>query len=82
MASEPAAIADHVLDTLGTRCPEPVMLTRKQIRSLTPGETLLVVADDPATTRDIPSFCRFMDHQLLEAKTDAPPYHYLVKKGG
>lgn len=30
------------------------MLVRKTIRGMNTGEVLLVVADDPATTRDIP----------------------------
>ena len=47
---------DHVLDALGLRCPEPVMMVRKKIRDLTAGETLLVIADAPSIARDIPSF--------------------------
>lgn len=77
----PFSHADHQLDTLGLRCPEPVMLIRAQMRKIADGETLLVIADDPATTRDIPSFCRFMDHQLLDRQTDEAPYHYLIQKG-
>lgn len=73
--------ADFELDTLGLRCPEPVMLIRARVRKMEQGETLLVVADDPATTRDIPSFCRFMDHQLLAQQTTDTPYRYLIKKG-
>ncbi|KFZ30904.1 hypothetical protein IDSA_07460 [Pseudidiomarina salinarum] len=69
------------LDTLGLRCPEPVMLIRVAIRRMAPGELLAVIADDPATTRDIPSFCRFMDHELVRAETSAPPYTYLIRKG-
>lgn len=72
---------NQTLDTLGLRCPEPVMLTRKTIRNMAEGEVLLIIADDPATTRDIPSFCEFMEHQLLESKTDTLPYCYWVKKG-
>ncbi|RUO42107.1 sulfurtransferase TusA [Pseudidiomarina aestuarii] len=68
------------LDTLGLRCPEPVMLVRVAIRKLQVGDVLEVVADDPATTRDIPSFCRFMDHELLAAETSAAPYRYLIRK--
>jgi len=45
------------------------------------GETLLIIADDPATTRDIPGFCRFMEHRLLAQQTDTLPYHYLIQKG-
>lgn len=73
--------ADFELDTLGLRCPEPVMLIRARVRKMNAGETLLVVADDPATTRDIPSFCRFMDHQLLAQQTTQTPFKYVIKKG-
>ena len=73
--------ADMTLDTLGLRCPEPVMLIRAQVRKMAAGQTLLVVADDPATTRDIPSFCRFMDHQLVAQQTDQLPYQYRIRKG-
>lgn len=61
-------IVNRELDTLGLRCPEPVMLTRKTIRTMEDGEILHIIADDPATTRDIPSFCEFMDHQLLQKR--------------
>lgn len=73
--------ADKQLDALGLRCPEPVMMVRLEIRNMDDGQTLLIKADDPATKRDIPSFCRFMDHQLLEQQTDEMPYQFLIKKG-
>lgn len=72
--------ANHTLDALGLRCPEPVMMVRLQIRKMQLGETLLIIADDPATTRDIPAFCRFMDHDLIASDTRQLPYQYLVKK--
>ncbi|TRW48761.1 sulfurtransferase TusA [Aliidiomarina halalkaliphila] len=78
----PFKTAEHQLDTLGLRCPEPVMMIRGKIRHMSSGEKLLVIADDPATKRDIPSFCRFMDHELLAAQTDETPYMYLIQKGG
>lgn len=72
---------DHQLDAIGLRCPEPVMMIRGAVRKMTEGETLLIIADDPSTTRDIPSFCVFMDHTLVAKEVDAVPYRYLVKKG-
>ena len=72
---------DHTLDALGLRCPEPVMMVRKTVRQMQAGETLLIIADDPATTRDIPGFCRFMEHTLLAENTDELPYRYLLRKG-
>lgn len=72
---------DHYLDAIGLRCPEPVMMVRLEIRKMQDGETLLVKADDHSTTRDIPSFCRFMQHTLVDSDVDAKPYRYLIKKG-
>ncbi len=72
---------NQTLDASGLRCPEPVMMVRKTVRLMQDGETLLVIADDPATVRDIPSFCRFMDLTLLASETEQPPYRYLIRKG-
>ncbi|PKH05573.1 sulfurtransferase TusA [Moritella sp. Urea-trap-13] len=72
---------EHELDALGLRCPEPVMMVRKTVRKLDDGQTLLIIADDPATVRDIPSFCQFMDHTLMASQTEQLPYQYLIKKG-
>ncbi|MDF8329042.1 sulfurtransferase TusA [Aeromonas salmonicida] len=73
--------ATHELDAIGLRCPEPVMMVRKKVRLMAQGETLLVSADDPSTTRDLPSFCRFMDHTLVASETEQAPYRYLIRKG-
>lgn len=77
----PFESADYQLDALGLRCPEPVMMVRLKIREMQIGETLAVTADDHSTTRDIPSFCRFMGHELVASEAEKPPYQYLVKKG-
>lgn len=68
------------LDTLGLRCPEPVMMVRATIRKMAVGEVLLIIADDPATTRDIPGFCEFMEHELVKQDVASTPYRYWVKK--
>lgn len=72
--------ATQEIDTLGLRCPEPVMLIRGKMRKMESGETLLVIADDPATTRDIPAFCKFMEHELLSSQMEETPYQYLIQK--
>ncbi|MBL0711865.1 MAG: sulfurtransferase TusA [Colwellia sp.] len=72
--------ADHFLNTIGLRCPEPVMMVRLTIRKIASGETLLIKCDDSSTTRDIPSFCRFMEHELIAKQVDEKPYLYVIKK--
>lgn len=79
--SDPFAKADHQLDAQGLRCPEPVMMVRKTVRAMASGHTLLIIADDPATTRDIPGFCHFMGHTLVAQSTEQLPYRYLMRKG-
>ena len=71
---------NHQLDTLGLRCPEPVMMVRKKMRELEIGDILCVLADDPSTTRDIPKFCQFMDHQLVDKKREKGVFYYWIKK--
>lgn len=71
---------DHTLNAIGLRCPEPVMMVRLNIRKIASGETLLVSCDDPSTTRDIPSFCQFMEHELVAKRIDEKPYLYVIKK--
>ncbi|AEI74847.1 sulfurtransferase TusA [Candidatus Moranella endobia] len=71
---------DLTLDVCGLRCPEPVMMVRKTVRGIDCGQTLLIIADDPATIRDIPIFCRFMEHTLLSQATKQLPYRYILRK--
>ena len=73
--------ADRHLDAIGLRCPEPVMMVRKTIRAMEDGQTLSIIADDPSTARDIPSFCTFMEHTLVDKQSDKLPFHFVIQKG-
>jgi tRNA 2-thiouridine synthesizing protein A len=74
--------ADHILDATGLYCPEPVMLLHNRIREIAEGATLLVLATDPSTSRDIPKFCGFLGHELLAQEERDGRYSYLLRKGG
>ena len=73
--------ADHTLDATGLFCPEPVMLLHNRIRDMAEGETLLILASDPSTTRDIPKFCSFLGHALLAQEEEGGQFRYLLRKG-
>ncbi|WP_404419240.1 sulfurtransferase TusA [Marinospirillum sp.] len=68
------------LDTSGLYCPEPIMLLHEKMDDLKTGEILLVIATDPATTRDIPKFCQFLKHSLIKQEEDEQQYRYWIKK--
>ncbi|MDB6062465.1 MAG: sulfurtransferase TusA [Verrucomicrobiaceae bacterium] len=73
-------IADHILDTTGLFCPEPVMLLHNKIRDIGSGEIVRVIATDPSTRRDIPKFCTFLGHELLDQQSDDAQFIYRIKK--
>lgn len=74
------APADHLLDTCGLFCPEPVMLLHNKIRDIASGATLQVIATDPSTRRDIPKFCTFLGHELLAQEERDDRFIYLIRK--
>lgn len=70
------------LDATGLVCPEPVMMLHKKVREMQAGDVLEVVATDPSTSRDIPKFCNFLGHELIQQRTDAELFYYYIRKGG
>lgn len=71
---------NHELDTCGLLCPEPVMMLHNKVRDMAAGETVRVIATDPSTQRDIPKFCNFLDHELLESSEQDKQYIYVIRK--
>jgi len=72
--------ADAVLDASGLNCPEPVMMLHNKVRDLAGGAVLKVIATDPSTQRDIPKFCVFLGHELVDQQQDADIYLYWIRK--
>ncbi len=71
---------DAVLDATGLNCPEPVMMLHNQVRDLPAGGLLKVIATDPSTRRDIPKFCVFLGHDLVDQQEDGDTYLYWIRK--
>lgn len=60
----------RILDAQGLYCPEPVMMLHNAIRDMAVGEVVKVMATDPSTQRDIPKFCQFLGHTLIEMQIE------------
>ncbi|KPW74899.1 Sulfurtransferase TusA -like protein [Pseudomonas syringae pv. coriandricola] len=71
---------DAVLDATGLNCPEPVMMLHQKVRDLPAGGLLKVIATDPSTRRDIPKFCVFLGHELVEERAEAETFLYWIRK--
>jgi len=71
---------DKSLDASGLLCPEPVMMLHKVMREAESGNLVEVIATDPSTLRDIPKFCLFLGHELIEQKETAAQYFFYIRK--
>jgi len=82
---EPKIVPEHlqpnrVLDCLGLFCPEPVFQTRMEIDKLQIGETLEVLADDPAAEEDIKRLTKVLGQELVKFKKEDGKLHFLIKR--
>ena len=71
---------DATLDATDLVCPEPVMMLHNRIADVPVNGVLRVIATDPSTQRDIPRFCQFLGHHLLEEQADDEHYVYWIER--
>lgn len=71
---------DLVVDALRTFCPEPVIRTQNRIRSLRPGEVLLLLADDAGVEVDIPAWCLSTGNEFLGLLKGEAAYRVFVRR--
>ena len=71
---------DKKLDTVGLFCPEPVFRTRLTLDEMEIGQTLEVVADDPAAESDIQSLAKHLEQELVSSSKEGNTIRILIKK--
>jgi tRNA 2-thiouridine synthesizing protein A len=74
---------DAILDTVGLRCPLPVLKARRALAGLAGGAVLEVLASDPAAADDFTAFCRATGHRLVGHEHGAGGVQrFLIEKSG
>jgi TusA-related sulfurtransferase len=73
-------MADKTLDCTGLFCPEPVFRTRLAIDELEPGQTLEVIADDPAAYEDLKRLTERLGHKVVSIKKEADTTTIVIRK--
>ena len=71
---------DHELDCMGLLCPLPVLKARKRLKSLKSGETLKLIASDPASVIDVPHFCNEQGHELLSHEAENGRHIFRIRR--
>lgn len=70
------------LDTTGLKCPLPVLRARKALKSVAPGDVLLVRATDPAAVKDFQVFCEETGHEFVDWTEADGEFRITLRKPG
>ena len=68
------------VDARGLPCPQPLLAMRRALKQLAPGALLHLVATDPASQRDIRSFCTLSGVPLLRFEARGAEFHYWLQR--
>jgi len=63
-------MAVKVLDTLGLKCPQPVLKIAVQAPDMRPGDVLEVLGDCPTFEKDVRIWCERVQKVLLSTKDE------------
>ena len=61
-------MTEVVIDATGLACPQPIILLSQRISEVAIGESLILLADDPAAIFDVPAWCRMTKNVLKSNK--------------
>jgi tRNA 2-thiouridine synthesizing protein A len=62
------------LDALGKKCPIPIIMLADRIRDVQIGQTIEVLADDPAAKTDLPAWCVLKSQEFVRtSELRVPP---------
>jgi len=63
-------MANYTLDTLGLKCPQPVLKMAVKAKELQPGDMLEVTADCESFPKDVEAWCQKTGKTLLFCNTE------------
>ncbi len=61
----------RTLDTKGLMCPLPVLRARKALKTIEPGDELIIEATDPAARSDFVAFCETTGCDLVSVEEES-----------
>jgi tRNA 2-thiouridine synthesizing protein A len=75
-------MADRQLDARYLKGPMPVLRAARELRSITPGTRLRVLATDPRAVVDFRDFCRDAGHALISWSEVKGVFSFTIRAGG
>ena len=75
-----AGAAALTIDALGKKCPIPIIMLAERIREVAIGQTIEVLADDPAAKSDLPAWCTLKSQEYLQTRELGSGWAFLVRR--
>ncbi|MFC2037207.1 sulfurtransferase TusA family protein [Chloroflexota bacterium] len=72
--------ADHTLDAQGLKCPMPVVKTSKEIKNVSVGGILEVLATDPGSIMDITAWAKSTGNELLKTEKHDGIFRFYIRR--
>jgi TusA-related sulfurtransferase len=72
-------MADTTLDAKGLACPMPIVKLTKTVKTLAPGDTITVLADDPGFEPDVQAWVEAQGHELKSLTEDAGVFTAVIE---
>lgn len=69
------------LDARRLLCPMPVIRTQDRIKSMQPGDRLVIHCTDPGVLHDIPAWCRMNGHAVVDSVREGREITITVEVG-
>jgi tRNA 2-thiouridine synthesizing protein A len=69
------------VDARGQSCPGPLVSLFKAMKDASRGELFELLATDPGSRSDVPSWATISGNELVEASEEGGYFRYVVRKG-
>lgn len=69
-----------IVDARGQSCPGPLVSLAKALRDAARGDLLELVATDPGSRSDVPSWAEISGNELVESRELDGEFSFLVRK--
>ena len=74
-------VITRTVDARGQSCPGPLVTLHKALKGAARGDLLELLATDPGSKSDVPSWATISGNELLEAEETAEGvYRYVIRK--
>lgn len=68
------------VDARGQSCPGPLVSLHRALRDAEHGALLELLATDPGSKSDVPSWAELSGNELVESGEDAGVFRYVIRK--